>query len=382
MLSTAGSRVPEFPVYRRLPISIERGEGCTVWDAEGRAYTDLYGGHAVAALGYAHPAVCLALAEQVERLSFQTNAVANSVRDQAVLKLAEIAPMPDAQVLLLNSGAEANENALRLAFLATGKSRVTAIRGSFHGRTAASAAVTDYNESWYGFPQEPFAVDWLAREDLAGIPAAISEETAAVIFEPVQGVAGAIALSLEFAQTIARRCQAVGALLIADEVQTGVGRTGTMWAVEQLGVTPDILTTAKGLGNGFPVGAVLARGDLGRQLNVGQMGTTFGGGPMACAVICAVLDVVRQPQFLPSVAERALLLHETVAAAGAEVSGLGFLMGFRTIQPASAVREALLARGFLTGDAKDPHVVRLLPPLILSESEINEFGHAIKEVLN
>jgi acetylornithine/succinyldiaminopimelate/putrescine aminotransferase len=226
-------------------------------------------------------------------------------------------------------------------------------------------------------------VDWIDRDDFDSIDRAISNDTAALIFEPVQGVAGAIALSDEFVQALAQRCEKVGALLIADEVQSGVGRTGTLWAVEKLGVTPDILTAAKGLGNGFPVGAVMARAEIAQKLAIGQMGTTFGGGPMACAAIEGVLTVVDNAEFLSAVRRRSAILAVAVEQAGVtKITGRGYLLGFKSELPASQVRMELLDRGFLTGDAMDPNVVRLLPPLILSEAEIENFAVALKEVLN
>lgn len=381
MPSLAGSS-PELQVYSRLPVTLVRGEGCRVWDEDGKAYLDLYGGHAVAALGYGHPALTHAVSTQAQDLLFQTNAVHLQVRDRAIARLVQAAPEGLDQTFLVNSGAEANENALRLVFLKTKRTRVTALTGAFHGRTAAAGAITYGNAGWFGFPQTPFEVDWLAPEAFDAIDAAITADTAAVIFEPVQGVAGAVDLSPEFAQRIAARCREVGAVLIVDEVQTGVGRTGTTFAVEWLGITPDILTTAKGLGGGFPVAAVLCSAAIGEGIGKGTLGTTFGGGPVACAAIEAVLGVVDEPSFLADVRRRADLLANAALAAGVHrVTGKGFLMGLHVGQPAGPVRQKLLEKGFLTGDAKNPEVVRLLPPLILSDAEIVEFGTALSEVL-
>ncbi len=378
----AGSKPIEAPVYARLPVSIERGDGCWVWDAEGRAYLDLYGGHAVAGLGYNHPALTSAIAEQARTLTFQTNAVQNSVRERAITQLVETAPMANAQAFMVNSGAEANENALRLAFTVTGRSRVTAVRGSFHGRSAACAAVTDHSQTWYGFPRAPFEVDWVDVDDVARLDEAIGADTAALIFEPVQGVAGAIDLSPVFVQRAVELCRERGALVIADEVQCGAGRSGTLWTVEQLGVQPDLLTAAKSLGGGFPLGAVLMSGSIGDQLKIGQLGTTFGGGPMACAAMSAVLSALTEPSFLPGVRARSQLLRDECHTAGiSKITGRGFMLGLHLGVPAAPIRTALLERGFLTGDAKKPDVIRLLPPLILNESEIRQFGAALTEVL-
>lgn len=382
MPCTVGSEVPELAVYSRLSVSVERGEGIRVWDTNGREYLDFYGGHAVSALGYGHVTVTAAIQDQAAQLSFQSNAVGSSVRDHAIRALIASAPDGLDQAFLVNSGAEANENALRLAFLTTGRTRVASLRGGFHGRTAAAGAVTDGNAKWYAFPRAPFDVDWVTPESMEELEAAIGPDTAAFIFEPVQGVAGAVDLSPAFVQHAEALCRERGVCLIADEVQTGVGRTGTMWAIEQLGVRPDILTAAKGLGNGFPVGAVLCSNRVAESVGIGTLGTTFGGAPMACAVMSAVLEAVGAHGFLDRVQRSAALLRETVEAAGVtRVSGRGLLMGLHLDQPAAGVRQELLARGFITGDAKNPNVVRLLPPLILDSASIDMFGRALAEVL-
>lgn len=376
----AGSNTSEIPVYSRLPISIERGEGCTVWDANGKSYLDLYGGHAVAALGYAHPIVTTAIQDQVQRLIFQTNAVELGVREAAIARLAKASIIPDSQIFLVNSGTEANENALRLAFLTTNRSRIVAVRGSFHGRTGASAAVTDGSEKWYGFPRQPFEVSWVDRTDPNTLRENLTEDVAAFIVEPVQGVAGAVALELEFLQMARELTSQNGIAMIADEVQCGVGRTGTMWSIEQAHVVPDFITCAKGLGNGYPVGAVLGSPNWTKVAKVGTLGTTFGGGPVAAAAMDAVLSVIDDEAFLSDVRERAEFLRASIEAF-APTSGKGFLLGVRCPKPAQEIRLQLLERGYITGDAKDPSVLRLLPPLILSRPEISEFVNVLREVL-
>ncbi|QYK56487.1 MAG: aminotransferase class III-fold pyridoxal phosphate-dependent enzyme [Fimbriimonadaceae bacterium] len=377
----AGSE-PELSVYTRLPVTLVRGHGCRVWDDQGKEYVDFYGGHAVAALGYGHPALVSAIQAQVAELLFQTNAVDLAIRGEALAKLVETAPPHLRRAFLVNSGAEAVEAALRLAFLKTGRTRVTALRGAFHGRTAAAAAITDGNDTWYGFPNAPFAVDWVGPEDFDRLDDVLTEETAAFIFEPVQGVAGAVDLSPGFLRQAARLSAERGALLIADEVQTGIGRTGTLYAVEQLGVAPDLLTTAKGLGGGFPVSALLTTDEVGRVAKPGSLGTTFGGGPVACAAMKAVLETVSEPAFLAGVRERSAKLRMGCLYAGARrVTGMGFLLGAHVGRPVKDVRAALLERGFLTGDAKDPQVLRLLPPLTVSLEEIDAFCSALGEVL-
>jgi len=385
MPSQVGSRVknsPEIPAYSRLPIEIVSGSGCEVFATDGKTYLDFYGGHAVCALGYAHPKLTEAIAKQVQNLLFQSNAVEVSIRESASQKLVDLAPGGLKKGFLVNSGAEAIENALRLAFLHTGRTRVTALRGAFHGRTAAAAAITDHNSSWYSFPQAPFEVDWVTPESFEQLEKSIGNDTAAFVFEPVQGVAGAVDLSAEFVQYAASLCIERGATIIADEIQTGIGRTGTMFAVEQLGITPDIMTLAKGLGGGFPVSAVLCTEQIANNVKPGMLGTTFGGGPMACAAMHAVLEAVSDAGFLETVASNARYLREQCIYAGVSgVSGRGYLMGLHLDRPAAPIRQALLERGFLTGNAKNPNVIRLLPPLILTREHIDRFGVALAEVI-
>ncbi|MBL8047480.1 MAG: aminotransferase class III-fold pyridoxal phosphate-dependent enzyme [Chthonomonas sp.] len=377
----AGSDAPtELDVYARLPVEIVRGAGCQVWDSNGKVYLDFYGGHAVTALGYAHPALTAAIQSQAQQLIFQTNAVDVAIRREALATLASVAPLGHA--FLVNSGAEANENALRLAFLHTGRTRVTCLQGGFHGRTAAAGAVTDHNASWYAFPQTPFAVDRVPINDIAALDQAMTDDTAAVIFEPVQGVAGAVECETAFLQAAARLAKERGILLIADEVQTGVGRCGTMFAVEHAAVQPDILTVAKGLGGGIPVAAVLCSAPVAAVAKRGMLGTTFGGGPVACAAMQAVLHAVSAPGFLGQVRERSeQLIHGCLQAGVRQVTGRGLLLGLHLDTPAAPVRTELLQRGFLTGDAKNPNIVRLLPPLIISASDVGAFTTALREVL-
>jgi acetylornithine/succinyldiaminopimelate/putrescine aminotransferase len=282
----------EFDVYKRLGIEVASASGMTIRTADDEELLDFYGGHAVCALGHSHPRLVEALKEQMDRLLFQTNLVEVEIRRRACDRLAAFAPPGLDCVFLCSTGAEANENALRIAFSVTGRRRVVALEGGFHGRTAAAAACTSGSESWYGFPQAPFEVDLVPVNDEEALDAAVTEETAAVICEPVQGVAGAVPLSTDYMRRLRRVTEARGAIWIADEVQCGMGRTGRPFAVERTSVHPDILTTAKGLGGGFPVAAVIARVDIAEQMAKGSLGTTFGGGPLAAAAVLAVLDVM------------------------------------------------------------------------------------------
>lgn len=355
-----------------------------VWDSDGKEFLDFYGGHAVSALGYGHPALTKAIDEQVSSLIFQSNAASTVSRQRAVQALVECAPEGLDAVFLVNSGSEANENALRLAFSVTGRQKVIALKGSFHGRTAASAAVTDgAHGTWYGFPSLPFPVEFVEPGDPAALDEVLTDEVAAFIFEPVQGVAGAVDLPNDFVTLARQLCHERGVLMIADEVQTGIGRTGTMFACSQYDIVPDIMTLAKGLGGGFPVAAVLARQEFCRNLRVGSLGTTFGGGPVACAAICAVLDAVSRPGFLENVREMSTYLQRAARCAGVErISGKGLLLGLDVGRGSQPIRESLYADGVLVGDSKNPNVLRLLPPLILDRESVNVFGQRLARVLS
>jgi acetylornithine/succinyldiaminopimelate/putrescine aminotransferase len=280
------------PVYGQLPFVPVSSTGCNIVTADGRRILDLYGGHAVAALGYGHPALVNAIRAQAESLLFQSNAVALDVRAEAAERLVSVAPAGLDRVFFVNSGAEANENALRMACTVSGRSKVLAITHGFHGRTAAAGAVTWKSDKWYGFPQKPFDVDFIPRNDSVAAAAMIGPDIAAVIFEPVQGIAGAFDLEAEFLATLRRVTERHGALLIADEVQTGIGRCGQFFAVQAQHITPDILTSAKSLGGGIPCGAVLCTTDIAGHFGPGDLGTTFGGGPVAAAAISAVISAI------------------------------------------------------------------------------------------
>ena len=371
----------EFQVYKRLDMEVVSGDGARVTTADGRQFIDFYGGHAVASLGYGDRGLIDALTRQAEHIQFQTNAVEMEVRPAAPPGRAAAAPAGLDRVFMVNSGAEANENALRLAFRATGRRRVVAVERGFHGRTAAAGACTHGNESWYGFPQPPFDVTWVRRDDVEAMTAAVDADVAAVILEPVQGIAGARPLSEAFIQAARQATAAAGALLIADEVQCGMGRCGTMFAIEHSAVTPDIITTAKGLGGGFPVGAVIASAELADALGPGSLGTTFGGGPMACAMVREVVARMSSPGFLDHVRELGeAVTSRCVRGPVKSIQGRGLLLGLVCDRPASAVLAGLRERGILAGGASDPAVVRLMPPLTISMAEVDTLSECLADM--
>ncbi len=368
-------------VYGQLPLETTSAEGVYL-HAGRRRIIDFYGGHAVAALGYAHPDLLATLQSQAKTMYFQSNAVALEVRAKAGDALAGIAPEGLGRVFFVNSGAEANENALRVACRATGRSRILALEHGFHGRTAAASAVTwGAAKSWYGFPRTPFDVDFIPRDDAARAGEMINGDTAAVIIELVQGLAGAYDLDPGFVGAIAEACRKSGALLIVDEVQSGVGRTGAPFAANLYGVKPDMLTTAKALGGGFPCSALLMTEALAHTLKSGDLGTTFGGGPMACALVSTVIEVIRRDRLMDNV--RTLsdeIRRHAVTGPVESVQGKGFLLGLRCRRPAKDIQAALLDRDILVGTSADPKVVRLLPPLTLEKQHVAKLVSALCDI--
>jgi acetylornithine/succinyldiaminopimelate/putrescine aminotransferase len=370
------------PVFARYPLEVVSAQGVWLTNAAGERVLDLYGGHAVAGLGYGHPGWTAALAAQAQACNFQTNAVAMAVRARAARRLVGFSRLPFASVFLVNSGAEANENALKVALRLSGRGHIGAIEGGFHGRTAAAGAVTwGAREKWYGFPRTPFDVSFIARHDADAIPAQVTERTAAVIVEPVQGLAGAVDLGAAYLHALRRRCDEVGALLIFDEVQCGMGRTGEPFAANLHGVTPDLLTTAKALGNGFPCAALMMSGAVSAALTLESLGTTFGAGPMACAAIEAVIEAIESEKLLERVQRIGAYIRRTcVTGPVVAHQGAGLLVGLRTRRPARQVQGELLEGGILAGTASDPQVLRLLPPYILEEEHVDMLADALKSL--
>jgi acetylornithine/succinyldiaminopimelate/putrescine aminotransferase len=365
-------------VFAQYPFEVVSAHGVWLLNGRGERVLDLYGGHAVAALGYAHPGWTEALIAQARSCNFQTNAVPMAVRARAAQKLVRFSRLDFTSVFFVNSGAEANENALRLALRMTSRPHVAAVEGAFHGRTAAAAAVTWGADGWYAFPRKPFDVSFMPRGDIAAIASHVSERTAAVIVEPVQGLAGAVDLGRPYLAALRRRCDEVGAQLIFDEVQCGLGRVGHPFAANLYDIMPDMITAAKALGNGFPCAALLASARVSASLGVGLLGTTYGGGPMACAAIEAVIEAIESQSLLESVRRLSDRIRRTCIVGPVKSSqGEGFLLGLRTSRPAKQVQAELLEAGILAGTASDSHVLRLLPPFILQEEHVEMLRDAL-----
>lgn len=369
------------PVYGQLPFVPEHGSGCDILTSDGRRILDLYGGHAVAALGYGHAGLTAAIRRQAESLLFQSNAVALDIRAQAAEKLLGIAPGNLERVFFVNSGAEANENALRMACVATGRRKLLAVTHGFHGRTAAAAAVTWNSDGWYGFPDKPFSVEFIPRDDSAAAERMIGDDVAAVIVEPVQGLGGAHNLAADFLATLRSQTEDHGALLIADEVQCGIGRCGHFFAVQAYGIEPDILTSAKALGGGIPCGAVLCTEKVGAAFGPGDLGTTFGGGPVAAAAIVAVIDAIRDESLLTNVRARETQIRQQCVRGPVQaIQGMGLLLGLVCDRPAVEVRNALLEHDIFTGTSADAKVLRILAPLVLEARHVEQLAHALESI--
>lgn len=371
------------PVYQHMPVRPVRGRGSWLIDAEGREWLDAYGGHAVASTGHSHPHVTAAIARQAETLLFYSAAVPLEIREQLAHELAKRCQVSGAGVFFCNSGAEANENALHLARRATGRSGIVAVQGGWHGRTVATIACTDgaKYEEWARGAGMPVARR-VPFDDVAALGRTVDATTAAVIVEPVQGLAGARDCSVEFLRAARAVCDRVGAALIFDEIQCGVGRCGAFTAAQACGVVPDVLTLAKGLASGLPMGAVVAGERLARGVRTGDLGSTFGGGPVVCAAALATLEVIDREELIANArVQGERLRHGAITLGVPKVTGRGLLLGLHLDRPAIAVQEAMFRRRVLTGTASDPNVLRLMPPLTFSTQESNLLLGALEEAL-
>jgi acetylornithine/N-succinyldiaminopimelate aminotransferase len=371
------------PVYAQMPVRPVSGHGSWLVDEDGQEWLDAYGGHAVASTGHSHPDVVRAISEQAARLLFYSTVVPHPAREELARALARLAPDPLERAFFCNSGAEANENALHLARKTTGRQGMVSLAGGWHGRTVATLAVTDGAKYEEGARRAGMPLSRkVAFNDIAALDLAVDDTIAGVIIEPVQGMSGARDCAPEFLRAARDICDARGARLIFDEVQCGVGRSGSFTAAESFGVVPDLLTMAKGLGSGLPIGALLATRAISEQLVIGDLGSTFGGGPVPCAAALATIGVIEREGLLDNVKAVSAHLRAGALALGIPgVQGRGLLLGLRLGRPAVAVQRALFERRVLTGTASDPEVLRLLPPLSFSLAEADLLLDALKEVL-
>ena len=370
-----------FDVYSLWNIEPVRAKGCRVWDRNGVEYLDFYGGHAVISIGHSHPVYVKAIQDQAVKIGFYSNSVINSLQTELAEKLGEQSGYPDYSLFLCNSGAEANENALKLASFHTGKKRIIAFSGSFHGRTSGAVAITD-NPSI----QSPFntghEVTFIPLNDTDKILRELEKgDVAAVIAEGIQGVAGIFVPEDGFMQQLEKACHKHRVVLILDEIQSGYGRTGRFFAHQHAGIRPDIITLAKGMGNGFPIGGMLISPEF--EAKKGMLGTTFGGNHLACVAAIAVLDVMKGEALVENASQAGNYLQDELSKLNGikEIRGRGLMLGIDPAPEYSDIRDKLLFKSHIfTGGAKN-NVMRLLPPLSVKKEEIDIFLKETKKLL-
>ena len=373
-----------FDVYPLFDITIDRGKGAKVWDDKGEEYLDLYGGHAVISIGHSHPHYVEKITEQVKKLGFYSNSVKNPLQQEVADKLGKLSGYEDYQLFLINSGAEANENALKLASFYNKRTRVLAIEKAFHGRTSLAVEATN-NPKIIAPVNANNHVTFLPINDLSAWEAEINKgDVCACIIECIQGVGGIRLVDKDFLYGIQKLCEAHNTVLICDEIQCGYGRSGKFFAHQHLGVKPDIITVAKGIGNGFPMGGVLISPKFAPVY--GQLGTTFGGNHLACAAAIAVLDVMKDEQLVKNAALVGEHLMKRLKEANlphvADVRGRGLMIGIELDMPYKEVRSALLFKEHCFTGCSGTNVIRLLPPLCLTIEQADQFVEKFTKVLN
>lgn len=373
-----------FDVYSLHNIAIVKGEGMNVWDDKGQKYLDMYGGHAVISIGHSHPTYVGRIADQVATLGFYSNAVILPNQQELADKLGALSGHPDYQLFLCNSGAEANENAMKLASFATGRSKIVALRKAFHGRTSLAVSATD-NPKIQAPVNKTDNVLFTPINDIEAMRALFAErgaDIAGVIIEKIQGVGGIIVAEDEFCREVKKLCEEYGALYIADEVQAGCGRTGRYFATDRAGINADIYTMAKGIANGFPVGAMAIAPHI--EAKKGMLGTTFGGNPLSCAAAIAVADVMATEGLIENAANMGQLLMEELAKIEGikELRGDGLMIGIEFENDCSEIKRRLLYNEHIFVGSAGTTVVRLLPPLCIGKEQVEEFIAAFRRAIN
>ncbi|WP_417130233.1 aspartate aminotransferase family protein [Phocaeicola sp.] len=370
-----------FDVYPLFDVNIVKGKGCHVWDDKGQEYLDLYGGHAVISIGHAHPHYVETISKQVATLGFYSNSVINKLQQEVADRLGAISGYDDYQLFLINSGAEANENALKLASFYNGRTRIISFAKAFHGRTSLAVEVTN-NPKIIAPVNDNGHVTYLPLNDTEALKAELAKgDVCAVIIEGIQGVGGIQLPTTEFMKIIRQACDETNTVMILDEIQSGYGRSGKFFAHQYNDVRPDIITVAKGIGNGFPMGGVLISPKF--TPVYGQLGTTFGGNHLACAAAVAVLDVMKEENLTENAAKvGAHLLEELKNFKGIkEVRGRGLMIGMEFEEPIKELRQKLLFEQKVFTGVSGTNVVRLLPPLCLSMNEADEFLTRLQNVI-
>ncbi len=370
-----------FNVYPLFDIEITKGIGCRITDNQGIEYLDLYGGHAVISIGHSHPYYVQKLTQQLENLVFYSNSVQNKLQVELAKKLGQLSGYDDYSLFLVSSGAEANENALKLASFHTGRRKVVAFNKSFHGRTSAAVRVTD-NPKIVAPINEGFDVEFPELNDIDSVRKILkNKDVCAVIIEGIQGVGGIRLPEVEFLKELSAECKATGTMLILDEVQSGYGRSGKFFAHQYAGIRPDLITVAKGMGNGFPIGGVLISPIF--EASHGLLGTTFGGSHLACTAAIAVLDIIKAEQLMVNAEKigQYLITELKKITQIKEVRGMGLMIGMEFEKPVKEIRNKLLFEKKIFTGASGTNTIRLLPPLCLSKQDANLFLTNFKEII-
>jgi acetylornithine aminotransferase len=370
-----------FDVYPLFNIEIDKGIGCRTYDKNGIEYLDLYGGHAVISIGHSHPYFVQKLTHQAEKLLFYSNSVINRLQEELADKLGKMSGYDDYSLFLVNSGAEANENALKLASFHNGRNKVLAFKKSFHGRTSAAVKVTD-NPAIVAPVNAGLEVIFAPLNDLATVTSILEKgDISSVIIEGIQGVGGIQIPEVAFLQGLESICKQTGTVLILDEIQSGYGRSGKFFAHQHAGISPGLITTAKGMGNGYPIGGVLIGPEF--EASYGLLGTTFGGNHLACVAGSAVLDIMKVERLTENAAKvGAYLMEELSKIEGIkEVRGQGLMIGIEFDVPVKDIRNKLLVEQKVFTGASGSNIIRLLPPLSLTISDANLFLERFKKVL-
>lgn len=368
--------------YRKYPLVISKGRGIFVYDIEGKKYLDFYGGHAVASTGHCHPKIVKAIKNQLNKIIFYSNAVYNDSRAQALESLIKISPKGFSKVFFCNSGAEANEAAMRMAKKFTSKNEIIAMKDSFHGRTTGALSATGIEKYRTGDLLANFKFAEFGSID--SVKSLITNDTAAIILEPIQSMAGIRVAKNEFYKELQEICRKKNIILIFDEVQTAFARTGKMFAAQKFEAMPDIITLAKGIASGLPMGAVLLKEDIAKTIKYGEQGSTFGGSPLVCAALKSTIEVIKEE----SLAKNAQIIGDYIKKkfkaikAIKEIRGEGLIIGLEFETDATKIIEELLQNRIIVSSAEPKNVIRLLPPLIVNKKHVEQLYNSMEEVIS